>query len=84
MAFGNALGSIIVNLSLILGMVAVIRPIEIAEPGRVFFGLLLTASLVLLIMLIRLITGYIGRITGFFLLFAAAAFIFIEALLSLR
>ena len=84
MAFGNALGSIIVNLSLILGMVAAIRPVEIAEPGRVFFGLFLTASLVVLIQLIRLIKGYIARPFGFFLLFVALAFIIIEAVLSIK
>lgn len=82
MAFGNALGSIIVNLSLILGMVAAIRPIEITEPSRVFFGLLLAASLVTLIQLIRLTKGYISRPFGFFLLFIAIAFIIIELVLS--
>lgn len=82
MALGNALGSIIVNLSLILGMVAVIRPVAIVEPSRVFLGLFLTASLVVLIQLFRLIKGYIGRPFGFFLLFVAAVFIFVEAMLS--
>lgn len=83
MAFGNALGSIIVNLSLILGMVAAIRPIEVAEPSRIFLGLFLTASLVVLIQLIRLMKGYISRPFGFFLLFVAIAFIIIELMLSI-
>ena len=82
MAFGNALGSIIVNLSLVLGMVAVIRPVEIVEPSRVFFGLLLTAFLVVLIQLICMVKGYIARSFGFFLLLIALVFIIIEAFLS--
>lgn len=82
MAFGNALGSIIINLSLILGSVAAISPITITIPSRIFFGLFLAALIILLTQIIRLIKGYIPRTFGIILLMVAAAFVAIEAFLQ--
>lgn len=82
MAFGNALGSIIVNISLILGAVAAISPITIRIPSRIFFGLFSAIFIILLIQIIRLIKGYLPRAFGVLLLTFAVLFIAIEAFLQ--
>lgn len=81
MSLGNAFGSIIVNISLVLGVVSVISPITADNPMRAVFGLLLTAILVILVELIRFLQGRLGRFFGAFLLGVAAAFVWIEAVL---
>lgn len=82
MAFGNAFGSIIINISLILGAVATISPITIIIPSRIFFGLFSAIFIILLIQTVRLIKGYLPRAFGVLLLILAAVFIIIEAFLQ--
>lgn len=78
MVSGNALGSIIVNTSLVLGVVAMISPLAIERPMRAVFGLLLTAAIVILVELVWFLQGSLGRFFGAFLLGAAVAFVAIE------
>lgn len=81
MAFGNAFGSIIVNLAFISGLVGVIRPVTILNFPRILIGIFITAGLVLFINLLISLKGYISRSVGIFLILIAILFIIIESLL---
>lgn len=68
LAIGNAIGSNIVNIGLVLGLVAVIRPIPMnSATVRREMPLLLAVSLLTVSMFLD---AYISRIDGFVLLFA--------------
>lgn len=75
MTLGNAFGSVVVNTSLILGLVSVISPITISAPNKVLAGILLTAGLVVVINIAAFLNGKLGRLLGIFLLIIAAFFI---------
>lgn len=81
MSFGNAVGSIVVNISLILGIVAIIHPIAVTVPARALIGSLFTAGLLSLIYMLYAAQVKIGRPFGVFLIMLAFIFILIEAVL---
>lgn len=80
MSLGNAFGSMVVNTSLILGLVSVIRPITINAQGKALLGILLAAGLVVVINLAALINGRLGRMLGILLLIIAALFVLFSSL----
>ena len=81
MAFGNALGSIVVNLFLVLGIISFLKPVIIQNFSQVFFGLTLTVGLVALTRIIAATKGYISSSTGVVLLILGTLFMLTQAAL---
>lgn len=82
MSLGNVFGSVIVNITLIMGLVAFIQPIFVENISRTVFGLSLTAILVALIQIIGYIRGKLEYRVGVSLVIIALFFVVIESLMK--
>lgn len=80
MAIGNAFGSIAVNTSLILGMVAVIHPVQLDGSIAISSIIFLTAAVGGLVHAVDMVRGRISRGVGFLLIGLAAAFLVVSGL----
>ncbi len=78
MAIGNALGSIICNTALILGVCNLISPARINS--RIYNVKAVTLIIYMIIFYIMALNGKIGKIESFILLFCLAFYIFINYL----
>ncbi|RJQ35939.1 sodium:calcium antiporter [Candidatus Parcubacteria bacterium] len=81
MSLGNALGSIIINTTGILGLVAVLEPIPVPSLGRPLMGIAI-ATLVAVMLVRRAEDHAIGRWLGAVLVIIGVAFIALEALFT--
>ncbi|OHA05144.1 MAG: hypothetical protein A2934_04045 [Candidatus Sungbacteria bacterium RIFCSPLOWO2_01_FULL_47_10] len=81
MSLGNSLGSVIFNISGILGIVAIIQPVHVDDPLRAVSGLVITSILIFLIQLVLLLKGDISRGYGIGLIAISLLFLGIEAFL---
>ena len=81
MSLGNAFGSIILNMSFILGLVALISPITIQNTFRPMLGIFLSAIVLVFIRAVSFATGFLPSRLGFFLLALALAFIAVEGVI---
>lgn len=89
LAFGNVIGSNVANLALVLGMAALLHPIEIqSQAVRREVPLLLLVTTIIMVMALDLplesLPARIGRIDAFVLILLFAMFIYIVALEFLR
>lgn len=81
MSLGNVFGSILTKFSFVLGLVALIHPIQVSNPSRPLFGLILAGFLIILIQFIGHVAGSLPKWLGYFLLAVALAFLMIETAL---
>lgn len=81
MSLGNAFGSVIVNMSFILGVVALIHPIQIENLSRALWGISIAAIMLILIRLASFSTNTLSKKFGAFLILIAILFIGIESAL---
>lgn len=83
MGFGNAVGSVVFNLLLILGVVAVIQPI-VLQGARTpaFISLLAVTVISLLLYVTSRVSGRISRLAGFFLVAVYFALVLLISRLS--
>lgn len=81
MSLGNAFGSMIVNFSLILGLVALIHPIVLERPARAFFGIIVGAFFVGLVQSVARIKQELGSAFGALLIAGAVGFLLVESFL---
>ncbi len=81
--FGNMAGSLIVNSGLILGMVSLIRPIEILDSNLISLGFLITLASLLLLALFTKSRSKLTSIEGLALIGLALAFILGAVLIGL-
>lgn len=79
MSFGNALGSIIVNIAFVLGVVSAIRPIAAEEVEKSVAGLLLIAALVVAMQAMLWLRGSLPRSAGILLFMIALGFVLYSA-----
>ena len=82
MSLGNVFGSIVVNISLILGLAALINPIIIENLPRTIIGLSLTAMMAVIIQIYSFKNSRLKPWLGFALVFMALAFVVVEALIK--
>ncbi len=82
MSIGNALGSIAVNTSLVLGVVAIIQPIRIESPLTISLMILLTGACAVWVYAMNFVWGGLSRRVGIVLLIAAFLFIFISGMIA--
>jgi len=81
MSIGNSLGSVVLNTSLILGIVAVIHPISILARTPTLIGIGLVLALVFITEFLGLRCGKLTRPFGIVLIACAIAFIAVQNLL---
>lgn len=81
MSLGNVLGSVVVNTSLVLGVVALIHPIVVRVSGGIYLGFFLAIWLTLVLQLIIFLRGSLSRWFGIFLVATGLIFLFVEGLL---
>lgn len=82
MSLGNVFGSIIVNISLILGAVAVISPVVIEKMPGFILG---SSSAIVLVGVVQAVSAIKGRLEyrlGVLLMFAALLFVLVGAMIS--
>lgn len=82
MSIGNVLGSIVFNITLITGLVAVISPIVVENVFRAIFGMSLTILLVVIIQSVGFIKGRLGYRLGVGLVLIAFLFVMFESLIK--
>ncbi len=80
MSVGNSLGSVVLNTTLILGVVATIHPISVPVRIPTLIGIGLVAALVLVTEFLGLWRGKLTRPFGVFLVACAVAFIALQNL----
>lgn len=73
MAIGNSIGSNIANVGLVLGLTAVVAPLNVSE--RVFQKELPVLFLVMLLVAVLFVDGYLRQFDGFVLLLALVGFL---------
>lgn len=78
MSLGNVFGSIVLNITLILGAVAIIHPIAITDIKKPMIGILSAAAIMLLIRMVSFGKGFLPRWFGGLLLGLAVVFVAIE------
>lgn len=78
MSLGNALGSVVFNITFILGLVAFMSPFTIADPLSVIGVVLLPILFIMLLQAIGILRGHFSRALGIILIFVSAVFIITE------
>ena len=79
MSLGNAFGSVIVNILLVLGVVSVINPVIIPDVSAPLFGIAATVFVIITISATGFIWGKLSRIFGLFLLLLSAVFLVVQS-----
>ncbi len=79
MSFGNALGSIIANTTLIAGLVALLEPVAIENVADMLTGIGLVAAFIIIIQTTLFVRGALARPFGVALCIAAILFVWFSA-----
>lgn len=79
MSLGNAIGSVIFNITFILGLVAVLNPFAVQNPMSLTGSLLLPLLFIILIQTVGILRGHFSRTLGLLLIFSSLVFVVLES-----
>lgn len=82
MTLGNTMGSVVVNSTLIIGLVAILRPFVIPDLSPYFIGVAFTVSIASLFLVFVRTDRKISEKESFFLIFSYILFFFVEAFIK--
>lgn len=79
MSLGNAIGSVIFNITFILGLVGFLNPFTVQNPISLTGSLILPLLFIILIQAIGILKGHFSRMLGLLLILSSLVFIIFES-----